>query len=87
MENNVPHLLPSEILDHLKSILGVENDNQLAKVLNVERQRIRQYRIGKGSYMTCRMMTLLIEAHQEAIAGQTKKSVVKRNPRKSKDSK
>ena len=67
MVNNLDHLTPAEILEHLKSILNVQNDNQLANLLGVERQRISQYKSRKGSYMACRMLTLLIEAHLKSV--------------------
>ena len=51
-------LSPSEIVDLAIKKLGLENDNQLAAALGVERQQILQYRKGKGGNLNCRLLTV-----------------------------
>ncbi len=58
MQNKL--LTPDEIIDLVLKHLELENDNQLAKHLGVERQIIRQYRNGKGNNINCRLFTALL---------------------------
>lgn len=55
-------LSPDQIVDQLIKAFGLDNDNQLAEHLGVERQQIRQYRNGKGGNISCRMLTALLSA-------------------------
>ena len=54
-------LTSSEIIDRLLIRLGLENDNQLAIFLGVERQQILQYRKGRGSNLNCRIITAILD--------------------------
>lgn len=54
-------LTPAEIIDRLLEILDLENDNQLANYLGVERQQILQYRKGKGGNLNCRIISAMVE--------------------------
>ena len=53
-------LTPDEIVDHIIAIVGVENDNQLADHLGVNRQNIYQFRKGKGENLTCKLFTIAL---------------------------
>lgn len=54
-------LTPTEIIDRMIAGVGVENDNQLADYLGVERQQIRQYRKGKGDNLPCKIISELLQ--------------------------
>jgi len=51
-------LSPTQIIDLAIKKLKLENDNQLATYLGVERQQIRQYRNGKGGNLNCKLLTI-----------------------------
>ncbi len=53
-------LSPDEIIDCLIRKLNLENDNQLASYLGVERQQIRQYRNGKGGNLNNKLLTIAL---------------------------
>ena len=53
-------LTPPDIVDRLLEKLQLDNDNQLAIYLGVERQQILQYRKGKGGNLNCRMFTAIL---------------------------
>lgn len=59
-------LTNSQIVDRLIDILGLNNDNQLAKYLGVERQQIRQFRNAKRTGLTQAIMTELLSAYPQA---------------------
>jgi hypothetical protein len=50
-----------EIADLLLKRTGVENDNQLAGLLGVERQQINQFRKTRGGQITHKMLSLLLQ--------------------------
>lgn len=50
-------LPPSDIIELITKKLGLENDNQLAKHLGVDRQQIFQFKKGKGKNLACKLFT------------------------------
>ena len=53
-------LTSEQIVDRLIKLFELENDNQLAIKLGVERQQIRQFRNGKRIGLTLKIMTELL---------------------------
>ncbi|APD92144.1 hypothetical protein BM525_19880 (plasmid) [Alteromonas mediterranea] len=63
------HLNNDQIADRLLASLEVENDNQLAKALGVERQQIRQFRDSPSIRLNQVIMSVLIEENEKLKAG------------------
>lgn len=57
-------LTPTQIIERLLAKLDLENDNQLALYLGVERQQILQYKKGKGGNLNCRLLTVALDEQQ-----------------------
>ena len=62
------HLNNDQIADKLLASLEVENDNQLAKALGVERQQIRQFRDSPSIRLNQVIMSVLIEENEKLKA-------------------
>ncbi|OUV22808.1 MAG: hypothetical protein CBC55_01880 [Gammaproteobacteria bacterium TMED95] len=62
------HLNNDQIADRLLAYLEVENDNQLAKALGVERQQIRQFRDSPSIRLNQVIMSVLIEENEKLKA-------------------
>ena len=62
------HLNNDQIADRLLASLEVENDNQLAKALGVERQQIRQFRDSPSIRLNQVIMSVLIEENEKLKA-------------------
>lgn len=51
---------PDEVIDTILDKYGIENDNQLAIKLGVERQYIRGFRNGKGTTITFKLLCAVL---------------------------
>ncbi len=58
-------LSPSEIADLMIRHLSLENDNQLAQALNVQRQQINQFRKTQGGQITHKMLSVLLASDKK----------------------